>query len=247
MTISLVLPCFNEEENIERTVRDANAWFEKAGIDGEIIVVNDGSIDRSAIILDGLETDIPTLHVVTHIANRGYGAALRSGADAATKEVTVFMDSDGQFHAADAERLLPSLATVDFVAGYREKRADKFIRILNARLYNLLVRWTLSVRVQDVNCALKAFRTSIWPRIRPLHSSGALFNAELFLRLAEQKIPMCEVPVPHYPRLYGQPTGAKPTVILRMFRELRELNRSRKYAARSSQLAVEEQGETVVS
>ncbi len=228
MTVSLVLPCLNEEANIERTVREADAWFAKEGIDAEIIVVNDGSTDGTGVILDRLEGELPRLRVVTHMNNRGYGAALRSGADVAAKEVTVFMDSDGQFHASDIGLLLPALRGTAFVAGYRRKRADTFIRILNARLYNALIRFTLGIRVRDLNCALKAYETSIWQFIRPQHSSGALFNAELFLRLSERKIAWSEVGVPHYPRLYGQPTGAKPTVILRMFRELRELKRSQK-------------------
>lgn len=224
MSLSLVLPCFNEEGNIERVTRSCLAWFDLRHLDAEVIVTNDGSKDRSGEILASLSREDARVRVVTHPENRGYGAALRSGCDAATKEFVAFMDGDGQFHASDLALLLPHLAEVSFVTGYRVHRADPLRRKLNAALYGLLLRFYVGLHVRDVNCAFKVFRRSLWPRIRP-DATGALFNAEVFVQLREHGIRWKEIPVPHYPRISGAQTGAKISVILRMFRELHYLRR----------------------
>jgi glycosyltransferase involved in cell wall biosynthesis len=234
-SISLVLPCFNEEANIEQTVRAAQQWFHDDQIDGEIIVTDDGSMDGSLALLRKLQAEMPNLRVVHHEINQGYGAAVRSGCDQAAKQWIAFMDSDGQFRASDLARLLPLTSEVDYVAGVREKRADKFQRRLNGIMYNFFVRLMLGVGVSDVNCGMKIFRRSIWSTIRPIHATGALVNAEIFSNLTSARIAWKETLVPHYPRLAGTPTGANPRVILRMFKELWRLKRSRKAIAAARQ------------
>ncbi len=219
-SISLVLPCFNEEANIERTVRSVAAWFAQNGITGEIIVTDDGSRDRSPQILDDLKKEIPMLRIVRHERNQGYGVAVRSGLDAATMDVMGFMDSDGQFHVEDLGLLLPHLTSFEFVTGRRAHRADSFIRNTFGKVLGLMNWLMLDLWVRDVNCGLKVFKKSLWLRIRPTHGVEKLFNTEMFLRLNDARIPWKTVNVPHYPRTAGSPTGAKVSVILRMFKEL---------------------------
>lgn len=226
--VSLVLPCFNEEQNIESTIRAAQQWFREAHIDGEIIVTDDGSADGSLRLLQTLQGEMPNLKVVHHEKNQGYGAAVRSGCDQAEKKWIAFMDSDGQFHSSDISRLLKLTAHADYVTGFREKRADTFQRKLNSSLYNLLVRTLLGVHPSDLNCGMKVFRRSIWKSIRPVYATGALINGEMFFALKNAKIAWEEVAVPHYPRTAGKPTGANLGVILRTFKELWQLKRSRR-------------------
>jgi glycosyltransferase involved in cell wall biosynthesis len=228
VSLSLVLPCFNEELNIEQTIHSALDWFAAAHIDGEIIVTDDGSRDGSLALLRKLQAEMPKLKVVHHQVNQGYGAAVRSGCDQAEKTWIVFMDSDGQFHVSDIARLLAQTAQADYVTGFREKRADVFQRRINASLYSLLIRTLLGVHPCDLNCGMKLFRRSIWPAIRPIHATGALINGEMFLALKNAKIPWKEVAVPHYPRTAGKATGANLRVIVRMFTELWRLKRSRR-------------------
>ncbi len=228
MTLSLVLPCFNEEGNIERTVREASAWLHERHLDGEIIVVNDGSKDRTRVVLSLLQAALPVLRVIHHETNRGYGAAILSGCDEAQKEYVAIMDSDGQFRIQDLGLLLPELSQVDFVAGRRQRRADPYLRRITAGLYAWLIRLVLGVRVRDINCGMKVFKRSLWPLIRPKFASGALFYAEMFLRLSEKKIAWKQLATAHYPRLSGTPTGVKLPVILRMFRELWSLKQRSK-------------------
>lgn len=218
--LSIVLPCFNEELNIERTVRETKTWLETKRDPWEIVAVNDGSGDGTGAKLLELARDIPELVIVTHEKNRGYGAAVRSGCDAATGDIIGFMDSDGQFKAKDFDLLLPKLAEATFVTGRRRKRADPFIRKLNAKLFGILSWIVLGIWVRDINCAMKVFTKETWRRTRPTISTGALVNAEMFYRAQKAGIPWIVVDVPHAKREFGTQTGANLRVILRMFREL---------------------------
>ncbi len=228
MSLSVVLPCFNEAPNIAATIRDVQSWLERVHLEGEIIAVDDGSSDETLAVLRGLQQEVRILRVVRHEVNRGYGAAVRSGCDAAEKEVVAFMDSDGQFHAEDLGLLLAFIPEFAFVTGLRVKRADPFPRSLNSHLYKVLVRFVLGVRVTDVNCGMKMFRRSLWKTIRPEFATGALINAEMFYAMTIEGIPWKELAVPHYPRTAGTQTGANLRVIFRMFRELWILRRSRR-------------------
>jgi glycosyltransferase involved in cell wall biosynthesis len=231
-----VLPCYNEELNIERTVRDCLAWFGVAGVDGEIIVCNDGSKDGSLAVLRRLQETIPNLKVVNHETNRGYGAAVRSGCDAAEKSWIAFMDSDGQFHPEDLEKLYAIASDADYVSGIRAKRADNFQRWLNSRMYQMFVRLILGVKPSDLNCGMKLFRRSVWKTIRPIVATGALINAEMFYAMRKNRIVWKETLVPHYPRVAGTPTGANLRVIVRTFWELAKLKRTRRsYEAKLAQ------------
>lgn len=225
-TLSLVLPCFNEEENVEHTVREAIAWMDRAGIDGEVIAVNDGSKDKTLAILSNLAKEDARIRIVSHEKNQGYGLAIRSGCDAATKDLIAFVDSDGQFRMKDLELLLPHLSEYSFVTGRRRRRADSFVRNTLGKVLGLANWIVLGLWVRDVNCGMKIFKRSIWPSIRPTHGVEKLFNTEVFLRLKHQKIPWKHVNVPHYPRRAGNPTGAKWYVIKRMFTELQGIRKN---------------------
>lgn len=230
MTLSVVLPCFNEEENIEAAVHDVRSWMEQASLQGEIIVVDDGSTDESPRVLASLQKELPAMRVVRLDRNGGYGIAVRAGCDAAVSDSIAFMDSDGQFHAADFSLLLPHLDAVPFVTGRRRKRADSFVRNTFGKILGAMNLLVLGLWVRDVNCGLKIFRREIWPEIRPEYGVEKLFNTEMFLRLKERRIPWKQIDVPHYPRLAGTPTGGSVRVIVRMFRELAALRRSRRSA-----------------
>lgn len=223
MTLSVILPCFNEEENIAHVVRDVDTWLKNARIDGTIIVVNDGSKDNSAAVLAELKKTVKALRVVDHEKNQGYGLAVRTGCDSATTEWISFMDSDGQFHAKDLELLLAHTADYAFITGRRAHRADPFIRNMFGKVLGAMNVLVLGIWVRDVNCGMKLFQKKIWPTIRPIHGVEKLFNTEMFLRLKMNDIPWYTVNVPHYPRRAGTPTGGSVRVIIRMFKELWDL------------------------
>lgn len=225
MRLSVILPCYNEQDIIGATVRSVEAWFQKTKKAGEIIVVDDGSRDSSRKILEDLKREIPRIKLVYHDRNQGYGAAVRSGCDAAREDIVAFMDSDGQFDINDLDLLLPHLSLVPFVTGRRKRRADPAYRNMYGKVLGLFSWIVFGLWVRDVNCGLKAFRRDIWQRIRPEHGIEKLFNTEVFLHLRRQEIPWEQVDTPHYPRLTGKPTGGLLHVLRRMIVELWNLHR----------------------
>ena len=219
LDISAVLPAFNEEANLERAVsRTAQALAAKTRT-FEIIVVDDGSQDGSAALLDRLKTAYPSLRVIRHAHNRGYGAAVRSGFGAARLQWVFMMDADNQFDPADIESLICHAGEADIVTGYRKQRRDPLPRRLNAWAFFSLVRLLFGRQVRDVNCAFKLLRRDILTGMN-LRSNGALINTEVFVLARSQRARIVEVPVNHYPRTSGKQTGADPRVVLRAFREL---------------------------
>lgn len=224
--MSIVLPCFNEEKCIAQTVEEVNIWMRQQNIHGEVIVVDDGSRDHSGEILNHIQKSHPHLKILHHLRNHGYGAAIRTGCDAASMDIIGYMDSDGQFNVHDFDSFLPQIAEADFVAGIRVARSDSAIRKLNSWLWNTFTRLVLGIRGKDIDCGMKLFRRSIWPQIRPVHANGGLFGAELFYRVEKAHVRFRQEPVQHFSRKYGKPTGARLRVIVRAFLELGRLLRA---------------------
>ena len=133
------MPAYNEEANIEPQVLDVIAVLGPLAGDFEIIVVNDGSRDRTGAIVAELSVAHPQVRLVQHATNQGYGAALYSGFSSATKELVFLTDSDRQFELDDLRRLLPLLDRADIVAGFRAPRRDPFMRVLNGIGWSTLV------------------------------------------------------------------------------------------------------------
>ncbi len=223
MTLSLILPCYNEEQNIAAAVKDVSDWMTASKTDGEIIVVNDGSKDGSMQVLESLKASYPLLKILNREKNGGYGIAIRDGCDAATSEWIAFMDSDGQFHASDLSVLIAESDKYPFVTGRRSHRADSFVRNVFGKILGAMNVLVLGLWVRDVNCGMKMFRRDIWKDIRPTRGVEKLFNTEMFLHLKRKKIAWTQVNVPHYPRTAGTPTGGSVRVIIRMFKELWDL------------------------
>jgi glycosyltransferase involved in cell wall biosynthesis len=221
-SIAAVLPAYNEEALIEQTIRHLAAVLAQLVDSFQILVTDDGSRDGTARILAYLETSEPHLHlsVVTHPTNLGYGAALASGFDAATADLVLLLDADGQFDVAELVHLLAALdADTDLVIGYRVKRADPPVRLLNAWGWKQLVNGLFGYAARDVDCAFKLFRRQVWANVH-VDSRGATFSAEFLIKARRLDFHITEVPVTHLPRKAGSPTGARPSVILRAFVEL---------------------------
>lgn len=226
MKLSVVLPCYNEEANVRATVEEVLAWAGAQPFPCEIVAVDDGSSDRTPVILGELSAAHPSVRVVRHRENAGYGMAVRSGCDAAAGEWISFMDSDGQFRIADIGLLLPHLEEFAFVAGRRRKRADPLPRVVYGKVLAFFNLFVFGMWIRDVNCGLKVFRSDVWRTIRPEHGVEKLFNAELFLRLKRAGIPWKQVAVPHHPRRGGVPTGASGRALQRMAKEVAALRRA---------------------
>lgn len=206
-------------------MRDALATLPRFTQDFEVIVIDDGSRDRTPELADALAAADPRVRVVHHRPNRGYGGAVRSGLLASRKAFIFYTDGDRQFRLDDLERLVPAVEGVDAAIGYRMKRQDPWRRRFTAWIYNRLVRILFGSTIRDVDCAFKLFRREVFERV-PLdrvRSNGAFFSAEMLLTLRAAGIQMREVPIPHYPRTVGENTGASVKVTLKAIRDLLRL------------------------
>lgn len=218
-SISVILPAFNEEKNIENTLSNTINYLNKTFSNFEIIVVDDGSTDKTFKVVEQIAVKYHNIILKKHEINRGYGQSLKTGFDTASKEFIFFMDSDGQFEISDLDKLTPHITDKNIVIGYRYQRADTNIRKLNTLLYHTYLRTIFKLKVKDVDCAFKLFPREAYLKIRPIRSEGAFFSAEFLLKLIKEDYNLVEIAVNHYPRLYGSPTGANIGVILKMFAE----------------------------
>ena len=219
LSLSLFFPCYNEEANVERVTRAAVAAAPKFADDWEVIIVNDGSRDRTAEIADRLAHELPGVRAVHNNPNRGYGGALQRGFREARKTWVFYTDGDGQFDFEDIGKVLPLLETHDIASCYRLERRDPPMRKLNAWAWGRLVNFLFGFRLRDVDCAFKIYPRSLFDRIE-MKSTGALIDTEILAKAHALGYTIGQIGVPHYPRTAGQQTGAKLRVILRAFREL---------------------------
>ena len=223
-SISVFFPCYNEEENIERVVRQSIEVLDSFSSDYEIIIVNDGSADRTAVIADELAQKNPNVRVVHHKTNQGYGAALQSGFRAAAKEWVFYTDGDGQFDISEMPELFDLAENNDIITCYRINRQDNWVRKLNAKAWGMLVNLMFKMKIRDIDCAFKLYRREIFDRIE-MHSQGALIDTEILARAQRAGFRIAQRGVHHYPRIAGEQSGANIKVILRAFGELWKLRK----------------------
>lgn len=220
--ISAVLPAYNEEAALATTVSGLRAVLAGLGRPYEVIIVNDGSTDRTGALAEGLAAADPAVRVIHHARNLGYGAALKSGFGAARLPWVFLMDADGQFDPGELPRFLAEAAHADFIVGYRPTRADPVHRALYARVWAGMMSFLLGVGVRDVDCAFKLMRGSVLDRLA-LEAGGAFLSAEMLAKARRLGARFVELPVRHLPRRAGTSTGGSVRVLLRAFAELARL------------------------
>ncbi len=203
-SISVFFPAFNDEGTIAAMVTHTLALLPALTDDYEVIVVNDGSQDATTTVLNELARTLPHVRVVHHQRNRGYGAALRTGFDHASKELIFYTDGDGQYDVRELAKLLPLLTSeVDIVNGYKLKRADSRRRIVIGAIYNRLARWLFHLPIRDVDCDFRLIRRRAMAQIE-LESASGMVCTEMVYKLHALGCRFAETPVHHYPRLHGQ-------------------------------------------
>jgi glycosyltransferase involved in cell wall biosynthesis len=217
--VSIVLPCFDEEDNVAEAVRAAALAGRRAALEHEIVVVDDGSRDRTREIALGLAAQDPAVRVIVHPVNLGYGGALRSGIAAASKPWILLTDADLQFDLTQLEDFLPFAENHDLIVGWRVARMDPLGRRIAAALWNRLVDLAFGLSVRDVDCAFKLVRSDL-VKDMPLTASGAMISTELIVRCLANGARLEQIGVRHRPRRAGQQSGTNPRVVTRAFREL---------------------------
>jgi glycosyltransferase involved in cell wall biosynthesis len=205
LSISVFFPAYNDERSILAMVDTVMAVLRKHCADYEVIVVNDGSRDGTAAVLEELKRKhAPYFSVVTHAENLGYGAALRSGFRAARKEFVFYTDGDGQYDASELPRLMALMESdVGLVNGYKLERNDPGHRIAIGFLYNRFARWLFGVRIRDIDCDYRLIRR-VALNDAQLKSSSGTICVELVRMIELSPWRVVETGVHHYPRLHGR-------------------------------------------
>ncbi|MCC7371307.1 MAG: glycosyltransferase family 2 protein [Chloroflexi bacterium] len=203
-SISAFFPAYNDAGTIASMVVTADRTLRAITDDYEVIVVNDGSPDHTAEVLADLQTRYPKLRVVTHAKNRGYGGALRSGFEHASKDLVCYTDGDAQYDPREFRLLYDNLTDdVDMVQGYKIRRGDPLHRVVIGRMYHTVVRAMFGLPIRDVDCDLRLIRRKVFDEVQLTQDSGVIC-VEMMTKIVQAGFKMTEVPVHHYHRAYGQ-------------------------------------------
>lgn len=213
--ISIVLPALNEEDNLEKLINEVIDYFDNRHIPYEIIVVNDGSTDKTGEIAHRLSTTCNNLSVIDHAENEGYGKSLKDGFRASKYKHLFFTDADKQFSISNLDKFLPFMeeGKVDMVIGYRMDRKDSPLRKFLAYCFNGMVRMLFSIKYKDIDCAFKLFKKGDFEPLA-VKSDDFLFNAELLAKAQIKKMEIVQLGVEHYPRCGGNSTVSGKSILL---------------------------------
>jgi glycosyltransferase involved in cell wall biosynthesis len=204
--LSVILPAYNEEGNIERAVRSSAEAVAPLVRDYEIVAVDDGSGDRTPAILGRLKEEMgDRLAIVTHETNLGYGTALRAGFEAARGRLVFYTDADNQFDLEELVDFLPLMKDYDAVLGYRVGRQDGSFRLMVSNGYNALASFAFGMSVRDLNCSFKLFRREALTSLH-LEEDHFFIDTEIVVQLHRAGYRYTQRGVRHYPRTTGKST-----------------------------------------
>ncbi len=225
--ISFFFPACNEEETVEELALRADRVLRKVTSEYEIIIVDDGSTDRTGEIADRLALENRRIRVIRHPQNRGYGSALRSGFTGAKLDLIFYTDGDLQFDVAELPRLIPLIGEADIVSAYKIRRMDSWERKIVSWVYNTSLRLFFGLPFQDVNCGFKLYRREVFDTIE-LKSTRGLIDAEVLLKARKAGYKIVQIGVTHFKRREG---GSRYRVreivmtIVQMFELWRDIHR----------------------
>lgn len=203
-SLSAVFPAYNDAGTIPSMVLTALIALRQVTDDYEVIVTNDGSDDHTALVLNAMVERCPELRIIQHPHNRGYGATLRTGFSAATKEWVFYTDGDAQYNPLELVNLVDALREgVDVVNGYKISRNDPLNRKVIGRFYHHFVKMAFGFKLKDVDCDFRLIRRSIFDNIE-LESETGTICLEMVKKFQDAGYRFVEVPVSHYHRQYGQ-------------------------------------------
>jgi glycosyltransferase involved in cell wall biosynthesis len=218
-SLSVIIPVYNEEHALPEVMQDICMGLDRSGVEFEVIVVNDGSVDGTERVLSRLESAESRLKVLNHERNMGKGRALRTGLAAASKTWVLIMDADMQILFSEFSAFNEAAETADVVIGYRRYHTkNPLYRKVVSRLYRIVVRILLNIRVRDCGCPFKLFRSEILKSIT-LSAEGFGIDAELLWRVSQTKVPMIELPV----QSNARKTGVSKVTFARCLACIREL------------------------
>ncbi|HUT14950.1 MAG TPA: glycosyltransferase family 2 protein [Anaerolineae bacterium] len=203
-SISVFFPAYNDGGTIPSMVISALLTLRELTDDYELIVVNDGSTDYTAEVLDELARMYEHVRIIHHEQNKGYGGALRTGFANATKDLVFYTDGDAQYDPRELKLLHPALvAGIDMVNGFKISRSDPWYRAVIGRIYHWMAKLAFGLRLKDVDCDFRLMRRAIFDRVQ-LESNSGVICVEMMKKIQDAGFVIAEVPVHHYHRAYGR-------------------------------------------
>ena len=222
--LSLFLPCYNEQENLQNTVDKSLPVLQKIAKKWELIIINDGSKDKTGQIAKSIQKQYPqNIKIITHNPNRGYGAAFKSGFYNATYQWITFIDSDGQFDFSEITNFfdIQQKTNADIVIGYYLHRQVSNSVILTSKIWELLVYILFGLKVHDIDCGFKLVNKKVIDTIPRLEAErGAFITSEFLIKSQKAGFKIAQIGVHHFPRVGGNATGRHLKVIIKSFTDL---------------------------
>jgi glycosyltransferase involved in cell wall biosynthesis len=223
--LTIVLPAYDEAENLPDAVRYATEAAERCAVEHEIVIVDDGSSDQTTAVAGELAAADPRVRLIVHAENRGYGEALRSGIAAARMPWILLIDADLQYDFADLEAFLAPAPSADLIVGWRILRQGTPRQRLSAAMWSRFVVGTFRLVVRDVDCGFRLGRRELLQSLE-LRASGALVGAEILVKARSAGARMFELPVHHRARVAGRSAGPGPRFFGGTLREVAHLRRA---------------------
>ncbi|MBS1553001.1 MAG: glycosyltransferase family 2 protein [Bacteroidetes bacterium] len=236
ISLSVFFPAYYDEKNIGKVVDSAVKVLEELKLkDYEVIIIEDGSPDKTDEVADALAEKYPKVRVIHHEKNMGYGATLKDGFLNAKMDYVFYTDGDNQFDLNELKKFTALIPYSDIVVGYRKTKQYSLYRKFTSLCYNYLLKLIFDIHYWDIDCAFKLFRSDLFKKIE-INSVDAFIDAEIMLKAKLLDYTVTEIGVMHLPRVDGISTGARPSVILRTIKEvfeyrkeyLREMNNKTK-------------------
>src|SRR5688572_28082655 len=221
-SISLVIPMFNEEANIQHAIEYATDALSQHATDYEIVIVDDASTDQSPELVRRATEGNPRIRLIQHDFNQKLGASLKSGFAAASRELVLYMDADLPFDPDVLGRAIRAMnvTRADLIAGYRFDRTTEGLkRSLYSSVYNQMIRLLFGISHRDINFSFKLMRREVLQAVE-LKSEGSLIDAELVVKARNLGFQIQQLGLDYFPRLRGDSTLSSPAVVVKILKEL---------------------------
>jgi glycosyltransferase involved in cell wall biosynthesis len=212
-SVSFFCPAYNEEKNLPKLIPKVHAFLREITSTFEIIIVEDGSPDRTVEVVEELSRRFPEVRIVRHEQNQGYGVTVRDGFTSARYDYVMYTDADNQYDILELKDALPLLANADIVSGYVRSKAVSFRRKIQSFVFNTLILVLFGVWIRDINCSMKIYKRAALDAIS-IKSTSAFIDAEMLIQAKRAGCTIAQFPVTHFHRIEGVAHGSKLNVVI---------------------------------
>lgn len=211
-SVSFFCPAYNDEKNLPILIPRVHSFLKEIADIFEIIIIEDGSPDKTGAVADNLSKNLSNVRVIHHAKNLGYGATLHEGFSEAKYDYVMYTDGDNQYDIREFMPYIGLLSDHDILSGYVTKKALTIPRRIQSFAFNSLVRILFSISLKDINCSMKIYKRKVLESMQ-VKSRSAFIDAEMLIRAARAGNTVAQFPVTHFPRINGAASGSKWPVV----------------------------------